>query len=246
MIRIISILIAGLLLIACKNESRNKNEFTKENIQQFDKSIKISYFNKSGKSFIEFIPLNLRIQFTTSNPSMKDNIVFSVAGAFTSKIFKPEGLTIEKVIINDKEVNRQLNGFVIIDSNCVKFYQFSDSLFSRVSNEAKNKKCSLFQQQLLVYNNKIINCTIFGNALNKRRALIERGKNEISVIQSMDDITIKDFQLALSELGIKNAIYLDMGSWSEGWLVDENGIKQKLGDNFGNTKNQTNWIVFEK
>ena len=53
-----------------------------------------------------------------------------------------------------------------------------------------------------------------------------------------------EFQEALLILDIVDAIYLDMGSWSHGFYFDNNSKINDIGNNFSNTKKQTNWLVF--
>jgi hypothetical protein len=45
---------------------------------------------------------------------------------------------------------------------------------------------------------------------------------------------------------IKNAIYLDMGTYSEGWYKNDDGKINTIGEDMKNTDKQSNWIVYEK
>jgi len=226
------------------NDSINKNvaENTKgQNIMR----IEILYFKTSKCILLGFLPKLLKVNFTTARPLESESAYFCVAGAFTSKIKNVDGLTIENGKKKTSSVNKSLNGFVKIENREITFYQFNNTLIEEVANEVVKEKGSLFQQQLLIYDNRVVDCKLFGNKINIRRALLEMNGTYL-VMQSIENITIQDFQIALQEIEVKNAIYLDMGSYSEGWFIDNAGKKQLLGDNFANTKNQTNWISFEK
>ncbi len=207
--------------------------------------VEVSYFKTSRGILLGFQPRHLKVNFTTNRPFESDNIYFSVAGAFTSKEKSVDGLAIENGNKKNTSLNKFLNGFVEIENGKIVFHKFNDSLIEEISKKVISSKGSLFQQQLLITDSKINECKLFGNKINTRRALAEI-KGMDFVIQSIENITIKDFQIALQEISVSNAIYLDMGSWSEGWFIDSYNKKQSLGDNFANTQNQKSWIIFQK
>ena len=97
----------------------------------------------------------------------------------------------------------------------------------------------------MVFNSKIIKCNLFKNKLNLRRAIIEIN-NHFYIVQSIGRISILDFQNLLISISAKNAIYLDMGTYSEGWYENDVGKITIIGETMINTNKQSNWIVFEK
>lgn len=64
------------------------------------------------------------------------------------------------------------------------------------------------------------------------------------MFESKTPLTLTQFGLDLKELGVKNAIYTDMGAYDEGWYRDaEKGVKP-LGNDRSLTEKQTNWFTF--
>lgn len=240
-----------LFVSACSNNQTRGTIKTQDSAsvtivsEKIISKVGVSNFKTSKCNLLVFMPGNLKIDFTTTRPAESFPVYFCIAGAFTSKDTEVDGLSIENGIKKTSSLNKALNGFVEIKSGKVSFYQFNDSLIETIAKKAMDSESSLFQQQLLIKDKNIILCNVFGNRENKRRALIEKD-GFFSVVQSLEDITIWDFQKALKEIEVLNAIYLDMGSWSEGWYFDEDMEKQTLGDNFANTRNQTSWIIFKR
>jgi len=190
-----------------------------------------------------FKPINLNIRLKSKRPSFCEHNFLSVAAAFTSKTNTIDGIFIQKGQYIGKTKLDVLTGtcilsevsLVILKTNLV-----SDSLISEV---IKNQQ-SLFQQILLVNNYKLIECSLFGKTEFVRRALIEFN-NAFCICQSKKALTIQDFQKALVDVGVKNALYLDMGGWSEGWYKNTNDEKIVIGEGMKSTHRQTNWLVYE-
>ena len=111
--------------------------------------------------------------------------------------------------------------------------------------KAISKKGDLFRHILLIRNGKAVPCDPF-----RGRALILRAitlyQNKPTVIETEGNATIEDFVNAMLKIGVTNAIYCDMGSWSYAWYRNIDGIAKDFGTNFMNTDHQTNWFVFEK
>ena len=191
-----------------------------------------------------FKPLGLTLQLTDNRPQKCDSSVFlCVPAAFTDKNTKIDGIC----IIEGKTINSISNnttGICVIASNGIEMMHYAE-LTSDLLESVKNNQSSLFQQVLLIKASKIIPCGIWGDLKYKRRALI---KFEVgyAIGESDSKMTIEDFQKALIHIGAVDAVYLDMGSWSEGWYRKDNGEVITIGEagNMGNTSKQTNWIVF--
>ena len=69
--------------------------------------------------------------------------------------------------------------------------------------------------------------------------------NSFCICQSKERLTIQDFQKALVDAGVENAVYLDMGGWSEGWYKNAYDEKMVIGEGMTSTDKQTNWLVYE-
>ena len=101
-----------------------------------------------------------------------------------------------------------------------------------------------FQQMLLINDGKRVECTIFGKQKPTfRRALaIKDGKPY--VVESLNRMNISEFTDVMLQQGYTDAIYMDMGTWSEGFFVSENKEKTTIGNLRQNTRYQTNWLLF--
>jgi len=117
-----------------------------------------------------------------------------------------------------------------------------DSLISQVVENHGD----YFEQLLLVKNgapnyngNVLMNGKVFVG-----RAIVEFKENIFAVIQTKNTMNRKDFSDALADIGVVNAIYTDMGSWSYGWYRDSKNRLIPLSS--GDKMRQTNWLIFRE
>jgi len=141
-------------------------------------------------------------------------------------------------------VNSWLTGACILSDTGIRIVEYKE-VTTALLNDVKRLKQSLFQQSLLLKNSAIVECKLFGNRKNVRRALIQF-EDFYCIGESDKPLTIQEFQQSLLEIGAIDAINLDMGTWSEGWFKDANNSKVTIGENMSNTQRQTNWIVYRK
>jgi hypothetical protein len=189
-----------------------------------------------------FAPKNLTVSLYSKRPQKNSKIYLVVPAAFTDPTTKIDGLFIENGNYISSRINKKLNGVCIIFNNKVQFIN-SVALNENLVNDVITKKQSLFQQVLLVFNSKIVECPLFKNDLNLRRAIVEI-KNHFYIVQSKTKTSILDFQNSLITIQVKNAIYLDMGTYSEGWYRENNKVIS-IGETMTQTNRQSNWLVFE-
>lgn len=80
----------------------------------------------------------------------------------------------------------------------------------------QQQRGTLMLQELLVYQGRSVHAA--GGSVFQRRALAELAGHRFAVVESVaDNLTLKQFGDDLLELGARNALYLDMGDWDEGW-----------------------------
>ena len=70
--------------------------------------------------------------------------------------------------------------------------------------------------------------------------------DKLCIIQNTQPMVYTTFVDGLEKLGVKNAIYLDMGGWSYSWYRNSEGELIELFPKSNDTKFQTNWLVFRK
>ena len=217
------------IIIKDKNYQQLKEMAPKVRIKRIDED-----------SIVLFEPVEVSIELTHNRPQIDSETFLCVPAAFTSPQITIEGLFFENgILINDSEPTIQ-NGTCIVKSNNIEILETTDIDRSFI----ESNKYSLFQQILLIYNSQIIECNIWGNRRYLRRALIIKN-NKYFIAESYYPVSISTFQRQLQNIGTLHAIYLDMGTWSEGWVKDCNGEIIIIGENMINTNRQTNWIVFK-
>lgn len=258
----IAIFVSFIILFSCNNvkqqnieKTNNQNDSLNAVIGQLE--YRIRCFERDNPfveklhteaptcMIIQFKPIGLVFKLHSSRPFFNNETYLCVPAAFTSPQKTIEGIFVKNGVLINNIRNEKINGFVsfknddfIID----KFENLTDSIIET----AKIKKLNLFQQILLVKEKKIVKCNIFKNKENTRRAIVKYQDGEVFIAESHRPMTILEFQSALVEIGVVDAIYLDMGTWSEGWYKSSDCEQIKIGENFSNTNRQTNWLTFEK
>jgi hypothetical protein len=101
---------------------------------------------------------------------------------------------------------------------------------------------SVFQQDLLIQDGKSVPIS-HAKSMNLWRALV-LFLDRFEVVENDVNMRRDDFQAALLKIGAQQAIYLDMGSWSEGAYFSPQNRVVKIGKMRQNTHRQTNWLVF--
>lgn len=201
---------------------------------------------------------NVNIHFVDSvAPNIADSdIVLSVAGTFTGErlnYYKPFNVCGNYVVngIAKKGFSSKYctgycasygDTFIIGNNNHIS----SDGRKSVQQHKeiAMEQGGSFFQQLILVEDGKLAEYIPF-NKLNFYRALCVKG-DVVSIVQSLDKITCKDFANAIIQMGYTEALYLDMGNWAWGWLREDSGGIYELSYKYPDTQYQTNWVVFKK
>ena len=196
-------------------------------------------------SFARYIPENAQYHFQRVKPdSNNTDLLMSVVAAFTSKA--PEHVVGTSVSNGKKRVypTDAETAYCLIEGEQVTIKSL-DSDSKLAIERAVKEKADYFQQMHLIENGQAKQCEIFKNRATFRRALAQKGE-ETHLIESLDRMTIDDFIKSLIFFGYEQAIYLDMGSWSEGWYRNEDNNIIRIGNNWKSSHLQTNWLVIQK
>lgn len=195
--------------------------------------------------FARYVPQNAHYHFQRVKPdSNNTNLLMSVVAAFTSKA--PEHVVGTSVSNGKKRIypTDAETAYCLIVGEEVKIEALSENHKSAIETAVKQKG-DYFQQMLLIENAEAKSCEIFKNRATFRRALAQK-EGETHLVESLDRMTIDDFIQSLIFLGYEQAIYLDMGSWSEGWYRNEDNEIIRIGNNWKSSHLQTNWLVIRK
>lgn len=239
-------LIIILYIITSINLNANPEKKTKNNeVKQAKIEIDtiVQKVNKDTITLLVFRPINCKPKFINTRPDSTDTkIKLSVAAAFTGPNLKSimGNHIIEGKVKGGKKLKS--TGYAVLLDNKVIIKPYSEKI-NRYKNIAIKKRGYLFQQMLLVKDSQLVPCRIFGKAATYRRALVIIDEKPC-IIESTVRLSIDDFSRALIRMGIKNALCLDMGTWSKGWLRTENNNYIPIGKLTSSTKDQTNWLIF--
>lgn len=203
--------------------------------------LKVDSVNLSD--LIIYEPKGLQIQIRHERPGFYCKNYLCFPAAYTTRTDKIDGFFIENGTLVNDIINTKLTGVCVITEEIITIGGYEMVHNDLINNTIKIKGCA-FQQTLLVKSNEVFPCDLFGERMNKRRALVKI-KEKAYLVESKGLVAINVFQQSLIEIGAIDAINLDMGSWSEGWFKDNCGNIVVVGENqnMSNTHRQTNWII---
>ncbi|MBP3253071.1 MAG: hypothetical protein J6M30_01005 [Bacteroidales bacterium] len=197
-------------------------------------------------SLIVYRPVNCSLVLSAKRADSSDcNVVFAAPAAFTAKNYTDivgGFVGIDTVIKNPTE---QETGLCTLDGSDVYIGGIEDTSVYFPLALNSGTMC-YFQQMLLIHSSEKVPCTIFGKQKPTFRRALAAKYGKVCVIESLGRMDIDSFTEAMLILGITDAIYMDMGTWSEGFFVDINNQKTIIGQLKQNTRFQTNWLWFVK
>lgn len=182
-----------------------------------------------------------------SRPNVEDaNIFLSVAGTYTNPNGDPEGFVVVDGKILQSRERQGWNGaaFFRADGTVNIFETNNGKLLTRdYLKTVERDGASLVQGHLLVHNGAAQ--SLLPQTPYQRRALVLFSDHSVGVVESVDLLDLASFAADMVELGVTEAMNLDMGQWSEGWYRDPSTSRRtSIGYLFGATDKQSNWIVF--
>lgn len=195
-------------------------------------------------SLVLYTPHNCQAHFTLTKPDSLDNTrALSVAGAFTAAGLKDVvGDFVVDGVLKENAKDKE-TGFCLMYGDTIIIDSLVDSgLIAK--NKAIQEHGCYFQQMLLLKGGDTVECRIFRKQKPTFRRCLAIIHNRGVVIESVSRMTFEDFANAIKRIGVKDAIYLDMGTWSEGFVRHQDKSIETIGHLRQNTKYQTNWIEY--
>jgi hypothetical protein len=244
-----------LLLISFKNQHETNTKKSNEKSEKFklERDIKSKNTNPSINNFpcvnvvksekyncelYHYKSNGLKWKLSTKRPVFDQNTYLCMPAAFSSKIGKIDGFYMKDGLIINKLINSNINGYFQFNNK-----NFKIDYINSLKLNKENSKSNIFQQFLLLKNKQLVDCKNFKNRKNIRRAIVKYKDENIFIIESGNPITIYEFQIVLQKIGVNDAIYLDMGTYSEGWYKNSENKKVIIGESYLNTNKQTNWLT---
>ncbi|MCI5055713.1 MAG: hypothetical protein MRY83_06370 [Flavobacteriales bacterium] len=185
------------------------------------------------------------IETRLERPSASSEVALCVPAAYTNLADNSvDGLFCsDSKLFNANKINSSLKGvFMNINDSCFIRKVNRVSLAELISEELPNLKYA-FQQTCLVSNHSPEKFQ--DNNKFQRRALVEFSNGKWAIVENESSITMNEFAKQLAALGTRNAIYMDMGAWDEGWVKTMRG-RLILGKFKTQTKRQSNWLVYTR
>jgi len=225
-----------LVLAACRQQAAQQVQVAEKTTRQ-------------GNGYTVFYPQNLAVDVVTQRPLATDaRCQLSVAAAYTDlDTDAPLDLLVCQGRLRQTTATVGfLNGVLTIVGDTLAIGRVAAGQVPPPAQlaRASQHRGTVLLQELLVFEGK--NQRQAGGSVFQRRALVEFANHQFAVVESAaDDLEIKQFADDLLELGAKNALYLDMGDWDEGWYRAGSRVVT-LGHRRTHTARQSNWLVFAR
>ncbi|HEY9732209.1 MAG TPA: hypothetical protein V6C89_09860 [Drouetiella sp.] len=203
---------------------------------------------KSGVTYTLFPQGKLRFDFVVSRPAEANKDIFlCVPAAFTTPENKIDGIYIANGAIGDaRSPNQELGGALIIRNGKGQLVSTDrgKSITEDLLKSLEKSKGSLYQQFLIVHDCKP--APFRDKSEFQRRAVFETTDGKLGVVESDHAVSFNVFNADLVELGIKEALYCDMGAWDEGWYrCNPKAAVIRIGHDRSLTKRQSNWLLLK-
>ncbi|MDO7845733.1 hypothetical protein Q5H92_05140 [Hymenobacter sp. M29] len=202
-----------------------------------------------GHQYTLFHPQGLAVRVMTTRPDVADGrYQLSVAAAYTDlDTGQPLDLLVSSGRVRQTRAKVGfLDGVLTLvgDSLSIARIPMGQAPARAELERVRRHQGTLMLQELLVFEGR--NLRTEGGAVFQRRALMELAGHRLVVVESTsDELTMQHFADDLVELGARQALYLDMGGWDEGWYKTGSQVV-KLGHRRTDTARQSNWLVFVK
>jgi len=197
-----------------------------------------------------YIPVGAHAALTSKRPlKTEKDVIFCCAAAFTLlENNKIDGLFIENGKTVVRTVNHHLGGGIIIPSPTstgktrIFGTEMGATLDSALIDSIQRTSSSFFQQIQMLRDGQPLVFRKDVSRFQRRAICILNG--EAVVVETKWPCTLQKFADVLKKSGINDALYVDMGSWDEGWYRDERSAMHTIGMMKNSTGRQSNWFVF--
>ncbi|MCQ2283720.1 MAG: hypothetical protein MJZ57_02325 [Bacteroidales bacterium] len=184
--------------------------------------------------------------------TLDENVLFCAEAAFTGKIVDS---FYYKNIAGDFVTSGELHHGYECKANSGGFIFYKDGHWAFFPKETYHKKLKdttvycAYEQALVIINGVVYHPYIMKPERRETyRALCETQDGELMVVTAKEDIAYEKFVQALvSELDVRNALYMDMGiGWNYSWYRNEDSTFTSYFPMAKWTQYQTNWLVFRR
>lgn len=198
----------------------------------------------------------VRIQMFERPSISNPRCLLAVEAAFTGKLLEDSTHFMPSNICGDYVINGKrftgyeeattTTGCLCVTPGGVSVERASEEVVSR----AQVSGGYLFHQILLVENGQ--DCYVDRQPKKRTdieyyRSLAQMPDSSLCIVQSTAEMNLTEFIAAMCQIGVKSAIYLDMGfGWNYGWYRSQVGAEPELLFPVARkTRYQTNWLIVE-
>lgn len=192
----------------------------------------------------------LQLDFTDTRPMREDgNVYLCIPAAFTRATPAKDGYEIDGAFAingnwsNTSSINNTLGSALVIDAKGGLGFLATDRgalITPTYCDSLSALGADYFQQLSVVLDGKAQ--AFKDKKIFVRRAIVEFDDGRLGVIESAKGASLSQFAVDLKELGVKHAMYTDMGSFDEGWYRYA-GQPITIGRSKRQTELQTNWVI---
>lgn len=184
--------------------------------------------------------------------TLDNNVIFCAEAAFTGKIvdsFYHTNIAGNHVCGGEfhkgYECKANSGGFIFYKDNHWAFLKKAD-----YNAKLKDTNIQCAYEQAMVVNNGVVYHPYLMKPERQEiyRALCENKDGELMVVTAKEDIAYEKFVQALvSELDVRNALYMDMGiGWNYSWYRTDDSTFTAFFPMAKWTQYQTNWLIFKR
>ncbi len=232
----VSVLALAILLYAGSLQAQAAEKFVPRRIK-----------SASGVTYTLFPQGDLTFEFVVSRPAKtRSDIYLCIPSAFTTADDRVDGVYISNGSIgNASGVNKALGGAMVIQVGRTQLLSTDKGsmITQGFLKDVQRAHGSLFQQFLIVHEGQA--ASIKDKSKFQRRAVYQNTKGAFGVVESDVPITFSMFSDDLVALGMKEALYCDMGAWDEGWYRSGAGKVTTIGLDRSLTNRQSNWLLLK-
>lgn len=238
------------ILAACGTPAPEEKKSDSNDTLQPSSYIRDSSATVDTLDLVFYLPVNAWAGITSTRPLKGDSsVLFVCAAAFTLlENDAIDGLFIDRGNVNVRWVNHSLGGGIVIPdsaSNAPATIFGTDMgklLDSAFKDSVSKMHASFFQQIQLVRDGQALRFQKEFSRFQRRALCMWHG--ELVAVESVQPCTMQKFANVLKSCGIRNALYVDMGSWDEGWFRNRQNQLTTIGLMRNETDRQSNWFVF--
>ena len=246
-----SIVLLALSMFACTIDSQQRTvqssdqqesaTIAQQPLMQIDTTVNLYVFKP------HFSKIELEVGQMPS--PQNDSVIFCAAAAFTSQL--KDTFTYDNIVgayithgkkYRNYSAGKNYGRFIYANGN----WHFAEAANHKAVDDAVGANGCMFTQWWVIKDNEIYQPYAMrnGEPTNVYRAICEKD-GELMIAQGRKAMPYLTFVQALKAYGIKNALYMDMGTgWNHSFYRDSKGKAHTL---FPHAHNYcTNWITFYK